>query len=105
MSLVLPLCEPQSTGLFGDVFCILKMANSENFKGFNLIGKAPSSINAEQIRSNGVIKIPETDVCSITLPGAIKCFETLHNKFGKLDLSEICKPAIKYAVEGITSFS
>ena len=35
MALILPLCEPQSTGLFGDVFCIIKESNQEKFVGLN----------------------------------------------------------------------
>ena len=101
MSLALPLCEPQSTGLFGDVFCILKLANKDDFIGLNGSGKSPLKINSDFLRQSGLKKIPETDVCSITLPGAIKSFESLHSKFGNMDLFDICKPAINYAEEGV----
>ena len=42
MALVLPLCEPQSTGYFGDVFCIISQSNDSQFIGLNGSGKSPS---------------------------------------------------------------
>ena len=86
MALILPLCEPQSTGLFGDVFCILKQADSEKYVGLNGSGKSPLLIDSESLRSKNFNKIPETDICSITMPGAVKSFENLNAKFGKMDL-------------------
>ena len=45
--------------------------------------------------------MPETGISSITLPGAMKSFDSLHSKFGEIDFKDICKPAIKYAQEGV----
>ena len=45
MAFVLPICEPQSTGLFGDVFAMIKPNNSENIIGLNGSGKAPLNEN------------------------------------------------------------
>ena len=101
MAFVLPLCEPQSTGYFGDLFCIISQPNDEKFIGLNGSGKSPNHANSEILKSNGFKKIPETNISSITLPGAMKAFESLHNNFCKLDLYEICKPAITYAEQGV----
>ncbi len=101
MALVLPLCEPQSTGYFGDVFCIISQFNDSKFIGLNGSGKSPNKANSEILKSNGFKKIPETDLSTITLPGAMKAFESLHKKYSLLDLEELCQPAIHYAKTGV----
>ncbi|GIS03652.1 MAG: hypothetical protein CM15mP106_0990 [Candidatus Neomarinimicrobiota bacterium] len=45
MALVLPICEPQSTGLFGDVFAMIKPSDNDNFVGINGSGKAPKKFH------------------------------------------------------------
>ena len=101
MAFVLPICEPQSTGLFGDVFAMVKMANSNNITGLNGSGKAPTQISAEKLRARGLSCIPEDAVESITMPGAVLALESLNQKFGKMDLAELCQPGIHYATNGV----
>ena len=101
MALVLPLCEPQSTGYFGDTFCIISQSNDTQFIGLNGSGQSPTGANSENLKSRSFKKIPETDVSTITLPGAMKAFESLHKNYSLLDLEELCKPAIHYAKTGV----
>ncbi len=101
MAFVLPLCEPQSTGFFGDIFCIISQSNDSKFIGLNGSGRSPSMANSEILKSDGYKKIPETDISTITLPGAMKAFESLHKNFSLLDLKELCQPAIHYAKTGV----
>ncbi len=101
MALILPLCEPQSTGYFGDVFCIISQPNKGKFVGLNGSGRSAKKENSKILKSKGHKKIPETDISTITLPGAMKAFESIHENFGNLDLQELCKPAIHYAKTGV----
>ncbi len=101
MALVLPLCEPQSTGYFGDIFCIISQSYDAKFIGLNGSGRSPSMTNSGILKSNGFKKIPETDISTITLPGAMKAFESLHKNYSTLDLEELCQPAIHYAKTGV----
>ena len=101
MSLVLPVCEPQSTGLFGDIFALIKPKNSNEIIGLNGSGPAPKALSANSLRERGYSVVPECGVESITLPGAVAAFESLNKKFGNLTLKELCKPAIQYAENGI----
>ena len=50
MAFSLPICEPQSTGLFGDVFAMVKPSNSNSIIGLNGSGKAPAKVSAENLR-------------------------------------------------------
>ena len=47
MALVLPLCEPQSTGYFGDVFCIISLPDKEKFIGINGSGRSAKKENVK----------------------------------------------------------
>ena len=101
MALVLPLCEPQSTGLFGDVFAMIKPQNSNEIIGLNGSGSTPKDLSANLLREKGYSVVPECGVESITLPGAVAAFESLNKKFGSISLKDLCKPAIQYAENGI----
>ena len=43
-ALMLVLCEPQSTGLFGDAFAIIKSKKAKGIIGLNGSGKAPMDL-------------------------------------------------------------
>ncbi len=100
-ALVLPICEPQMTGLYGDMFALVKHPKSKNIIGLNGSGKSPSALNADIVRETGEKKILADSPHSITLPGAIIGFETLANDYGLLGLAELCAPAIHYAEYGV----
>ena len=100
-ALMLVLCEPQSTGLYGDAFAIFKTEKSDKIFGLNGSGKSPSGIDSSLLINAGHTKMPVNNVHSITLPGAIALFEELATKFGNLGLSELCSEPIKYAEEGV----
>lgn len=100
-ALVLPICEPQMTGLFGDMFALVKVAGSEKIIGLNGSGKSPAALNSSILRTQGRKTVGADSPHSITLPGAICAFEKLSEDFSQLGLAEACKPAIYYAENGI----
>lgn len=101
MALVLPICEPQSTGLFGDAFALIKPAGTDNIFGINGSGPAPKKFSAREVRKKGHSTMPRNDVLSVTMPGAVAAFGEIGEKYSRMGLSEACRPAIKYAQEGI----
>ena len=100
-ALMLVLCEPQSTGLFGDAFAIIKSEKSEGIIGLNGSGSAPMALSSDILLSKNIREIPLDSAHSVTVPGAISLFEEVADKFGKLGLKELCTQPIKYAEEGI----
>jgi gamma-glutamyltranspeptidase / glutathione hydrolase len=100
-ALVLPLCEPQSSGLFGDVFALVKPAGSHGILGLNGSGPAPLGLSAEALRSEGLSGVPTNDARAVTLPGAVAAFERLSLDHGRLGLAAAAAPAIRYAEEGV----
>ena len=69
MAFVLPICEPQSTGLYGDVFALIKpqIQIISGLNGLHLLLKT----HIQNLRFKGYNKIPETGVEAITSAGAI----------------------------------
>ena len=101
MAFMLPICEPHSTGFFGDAFALINEKGSNKIHGFNGSGAAPKNINADIIRRQGNTAVPENNVSAVTLPGAVALFDKLMEDFGTLGLSAVCNPAIRYADEGV----
>ena len=100
-ALVLPICEPQMTGLYGDMFALVKLAGSKKIIGLNGSGRSPSALNSSILRAQGNKTVGANSPHSITLPGAVAAFERLAEDFSELGLAEACKPAIYYAENGI----
>ena len=100
-ALMLVLCEPQSTGLFGDAFAIIKTKKSKSIIGLNGSGRAPMNLTSDTLLSENMEKIPLNSAHSVTVPGAVSLFEEVANKFGNLGLKELCTQPIKYAEEGV----
>ena len=100
-ALMLVLCEPQSTGLFGDAFAIIKSKKSKNIIGLNGSGRAPMNLSSDTLLSRNMEEIPLNSPHSVTVPGAVSLFEEIADKFGNLGLKELCTQPIKYAEEGV----
>ena len=100
-ALMLPLCEPQSTGLFGDAFALVKPAGSETILGLNGSGPAPRGLSAEAMRGQGLAVVPPHDARAVTLPGAVALFDRLAEDHGRIGLAAAIAPAMRYAEEGV----
>ena len=100
-ALMLVLCEPQSTGLFGDAFAIIKSKKSDGIIGLNGSGRAPMALSSNTLLSKNIEEIPLDSPHSVTVPGAVSLFEEIADKFGNLGLKELCKQPIRYAEEGV----
>ena len=98
---VLGIAEPQMTGIGGDCFVLLKPAGSEDVLALNGSGRAPEGLEASALRERGLTTIPIRGIEAVTLPGAVDAFCRLSAEHGRLPLSDVLAPAIRYADEGI----
>ena len=69
-AVLLGVCEPHMAGLGGDLFALIKPAGSEDIITLNGSGRAPSRVDADGLRDQGVQKIEPGHPASITVPGA-----------------------------------
>ncbi|HCP82715.1 MAG TPA: gamma-glutamyltransferase [Octadecabacter sp.] len=100
-AVLLGICEPQSTGIGGDAFCLFNEAGSDEVLALNASGRAPAALDAASLRAQGMDVLPLTSVHAISLPGAMDGFIRLSKDHGKLGLKAILAPAIHYADAGV----
>lgn len=100
-AILLGFCEPQMTGLGGDMFALVKPAGSEDVIGLNASGRAPAALNAETLRAAGHKEMPLYDAQAVTVPGAVDGFFRLVADHGSKPMAELLAPAIQYAEAGI----
>ena len=90
---------PSATGLGGDCFAILSL-NGKDPIAVNGSGIAPKKINLQFFTDNNMRKIELTSPHSVTIPGAVHAWCSMHEKYGKLDFEEVLKGAENYARYG-----
>jgi len=96
----LGVTEPQSTGIGGDCFILYHDAASGRPYGLNGSGRAPARASPDAIRARGHRRMPEYDIVSVTVPGAVDAWHTALERFGRLDLAAALEPAIAWAEDG-----
>lgn len=94
----LTVVEPTSNGIGGDAFALVW--TKDKLHGLNASGRSPKNISIEAVKEAGYEEIPAYGWTPVTVPGAPGAWAELSKKFGKLPLTEVMKPAIKYAREG-----
>lgn len=100
-ALVLGICEPQMTGIGGDMFALVSPAGSDDIVAWNGSGRAPAKATAQKLRDDGYRAVPLDTPDAVTIPTAIHAFEALSEAFGKLGLDTLLAPTIHYAEAGV----
>ena len=94
------LMEPTGCGIGGDLFAIVWDAGKEELVGLNASGRAPALMTIDYFRDNDLVSIPSFGPLPVSVPGAVDGWFELHGRFGRLPMTEILAPAIRYAREG-----
>jgi gamma-glutamyltranspeptidase / glutathione hydrolase len=94
--------EPTSSGIGGDCYAMIwdpKLSKVVSLAGS---GRSPKSLTLETARArakNGVL--PALGAISVSTPGALDAWWTLHQRYGKLKWAELFEPAIHLAESGV----
>jgi len=100
---VLTVTEPVSNGLGSDAFALIWSEKDHKLFGLNSSGKAPMLASIENVIKDGFAekgKMPRHGWAPVTVPGAVKAWAAVNERFGKLSLSEDLAPAVDYAAKG-----
>lgn len=101
----LGLMEPVGSGIGGDLFVIgWDASGGDGLYGLNGSGRTAKGTSYEAMKSHlaslGLETIPYLGPLSVSVPGAVDGWFTLHARYGKLPIAEVLAPAIRYAEEG-----
>ena len=98
------LMEPTGNGIGGDLFAIIWHQETDRLYALNASGRSPLGLDydnlIEILESKEETKIPPYDLLSISVPGAVDGWFSMHEKFGSLPFNEILKEPIWYAENG-----
>ncbi|NJN19140.1 MAG: gamma-glutamyltransferase family protein [Oscillochloris sp.] len=94
----LALLEPTANGLGGDGFALIW--DGEKLHGINGSGRAPAALTVEALARAGHSEMPTHGWFPVTVPGVVKLWADMHERFGALPLEQVLRPAIAYAEEG-----
>jgi gamma-glutamyltranspeptidase/glutathione hydrolase len=105
------LMQPVLNGIGGDLFAIVWDPKTKKLYGYNGSGRAAMGRDLARMREEVAAAwersgqpdkahIPSVGSLPITVPGAVDAWFALHEKFGKLPMSDDLAPAIGYARNG-----
>jgi gamma-glutamyltranspeptidase/glutathione hydrolase len=99
---VLGYGEPIACGIGGDAFCMLWDPRQKKVVGLNGSGRSPRALTLETVRARATPKgfIPSHGAISVSVPGAVDAWWSLHQRYGKLPWAKVLEPAIRHAEEG-----
>lgn len=99
---VLGFGEPISCGVGGDCFAMLWDPKAKKVMGINGSGRSPKALTLDEQRRRANAKglINSYGAVSVSVPGAVDAWWTLHGRYGKLPWKTLFEPAIRHATEG-----
>lgn len=90
---------PHLCGIGGDLFALVH--DGAQVHALNASGRAGSGASAAALRSEGHREMPfRHDIRTVTVPGCVDGWCALHERFGRLPLTQVLAPAIRLAEHG-----
>lgn len=98
-SATLCVVEPHMTGIGGDCFAIVSTADG-SVEALNASGRSPQGVTAQALLDQGIGKIEDASPHAVTVPGALRGWEALHQRFGQMDWARLFADAVSHATDG-----
>ena len=96
--------EPMMNGMGGDIMAQVWDPRTKTLHGYNGAGRSPMEMSyadlEAELRSLNTSYIPGAGPLGVSVPGAVKGWCDLHEKFGKLEWARLFDTAIGYARNG-----
>lgn len=95
----LVVLEPQTNGAGGDAFAIFCQKDGK-LHGMNSSGAMGSAFSLQKMLDDGYKEMPSYGFAPVTVPGIPAAWAAIVQQYGRLPLTTVLEPAIRYAREG-----
>ncbi|HBH03872.1 MAG TPA: gamma-glutamyltransferase [Candidatus Rokubacteria bacterium] len=97
---VLAVTQPNMCGVGGDLFCLYWEAATRRVHFLNGSGRSGSRAGLEELGRRGLARLPVIGPPTVSVPGCVRAWGMLLERFGTRPLAELLGPAIHYARDG-----
>ena len=94
---VLAVTQPNLCGLGGDLFCLYYEAATRRVHFLNGSGRSGSRASVEELAWRGLPRLPVIGPLTVSVPGCVRAWAMLLERFGTRPLGELLGPAISAA--------
>lgn len=96
---VLGVVEPMATGIGGDLLAMIVEPDGRPWS-YNGTGRSPRGLTREAMAKASLDRIPQRSPWSVTVPGAVRGWQDLVHRFGRMPLKDLLAPAVELAEAG-----
>ncbi|MCM3419365.1 gamma-glutamyltransferase family protein [Sphingopyxis alaskensis] len=97
----LDLLEPTANGIGGDVYAMIWDPRTKKLAGLAGSGKSPRGLDLATVRSRARGgTLPAYGAITVSVPGTVDGWWTMHQRYGKLPWKELFEPVIAHAEVG-----
>jgi len=95
------LADPANNGIGGDLFALVWDAKTRTLHGLNGSGRSAHAMTLADLEARGLSSMPSAGPLSVTVPGCVDGWFSLHERFGSLPMPRLLAPTIAYARDGV----
>jgi gamma-glutamyltranspeptidase / glutathione hydrolase len=102
---VLAITAQYMCGMGGDLFALIHLPDGDGVPlALNASGRAGSGADPQRMRDEGRTHMPSGgDIRVVPVPGCVDGWLALHDRLGKLELSDVLEPARALAADGFAA--
>ena len=97
---VLGVTQPNNCGVGGDLFCLYYESATRRIHFLNGAGRAGSRATLDTLARRGLDHLPVIGPPTVSVPGCVRAWGMLLERFGTRPLGDLLAPAIRYAEQG-----
>ena len=98
---MLAVARPHMSGVGGDMFLLHYHAATNLTYALNGSGRAGSAKTLEDLKAEGLERMPSTGPRSVSVPGAVGAWAEGLRRFGTITLAQALEPAVELAAAGL----
>ncbi len=97
---VLAVTQPNMCGVGGDLFCLYYEAETRRVHFLNGAGRSGSRAGLDALGRRGMDRLPVIGPATVSVPGCVRAWGMLLERFGTRRLGDLLAPAVHYAGDG-----